>query len=329
MHVKGKKMKVVIISLLLLLFAKEVDGSPFVYICSADSPEVFVIDSATQLVTTTIPITSQPTTAVASPNGATIFVGQTDAKISVIECATNQVVSTIPLSGTPCALAVSASANTLIVSTRDCSITIFDITNYTVLQTITDLWIDSQIATSPDGKTLCISNKGLGVIFVYTRPSITSSFALATTISKGLYFPTQMVFKPDGTGFYVLDVACNTIHLINATTYEISQTINVSERPLAIAISANGATLYVTTDDGNYCSCGSRSLLVIQVATLSTSLPIKIGHIPSALAISPGASSIYVTDVAGIDIYVINALTHTFTTIDIMHSSNGIAWSSI
>lgn len=320
-----RNLRYLAVFLLVLLFIKKADANPFVYVCSADSPEVFVIDSATQSVVTTIPVTSQPTIAVSSLDGTIVFIGQTDAQVTVIDCATNSVVSTISLTGTPCALAVSSNA--LIVSTRDRTVTIFDLTHYATLQVINELSIDSQIAISPDGTKLCISNKGLGTVSVYTRSSTASQFTLATTISNGLYFPTQMAFTSDGTGFYLLDVASNKIHLIDATTYQFSLSIHLADKPLALAVASDGTTLYVTTGDGNYCSCGSRSLTVIHTTPVAISLPIKIGHFPKALAVSSDGKLIYVTDMEGIDIYVIDVLTQTLsTTIDIMHSSGGIAY---
>src|ERR1017187_9684522 len=90
-------------------------------------------------------------------------------------------------------------------------------------------------------------------------------------------------------------------HLAPGQGVTVGQTINVGAQPQRVAITPNGAEVYVT----NY---GDNTVSVISTATNKVSSTISVGGSPLSLAVSPDGSRAYVGDNSGA-VSIINTLT--------------------
>jgi YVTN family beta-propeller protein len=95
--------------------------STLVYITDLDNSTVSVIDTATNTVTTTIPVGTGPSGVAVTPDGATVYVAnQFSSTVTVIDTATNTVTTTIPDVGvSPFGLAVTPGATSAVSVTAD------------------------------------------------------------------------------------------------------------------------------------------------------------------------------------------------------------------
>ena len=94
-------------------------AAPFAYITDGDnsSNSVSVMDTATNLVTATVPVGVRPYGVAVSPSGAAVYVTNADGgSVSVINASLNAVVATIPLGVGPDGIAVNPTRPALYVT---------------------------------------------------------------------------------------------------------------------------------------------------------------------------------------------------------------------
>src|ERR1051325_8786724 len=97
-----------IVALCSLLVASVGQASPFAYVTGENNAKVFVIDTATNTVTTSITVGSGPVSVAVTPNNTRAYVtDQTLGAVSVINTATNTVVATINLGAQPNFVAIT------------------------------------------------------------------------------------------------------------------------------------------------------------------------------------------------------------------------------
>jgi YVTN family beta-propeller protein len=96
--------------------------------------------------------------------------------------------------------------------------------------------------------------------------------------------------SPDSAHTYVTtNSADGTVTVIDTATNTVSTTIPVGPRPVGVAVSPDGAQLYVTnSDDG--------TVSVIDTATNTVSTTIAVGSSPLWAAVSPSGTRVYVTN---------------------------------
>lgn len=128
------------------------------------------------------------------------------------------------------------------------------------------------------------------------------------------------MISPDGTTAYVACPLSGTVVPINTSTNTTGSPIFVGEGPSGLAITPNGATLYVA----NFGAFAVVNGLVMQfsdgttvtpfdIATGTAGTPITVGSEPSSVAITPD----------GTTAYVVNLASGTVTPIDIATNSAG------
>lgn len=151
------------------------------------------------------------------------------------------------------------------------------------------------VAISPDRKTVAVSNWGAGTVTLFGAGSL----ARRGTVVVGPQ-PGALLYSKDGR-LFVANSGVNTVSVIRGG--KVVETIRTSlttgpatgTTPSALAISKNGARLYVA-DAGNNC-----------VAVIDTSRPesrvigfIPTGRYPSALALSPDGRRLYIGTAKGL-----------------------------
>ena len=73
-------------------------AQPFAYISNNDDDTISVVDTATNTVTSTVPVGDDPEGVAVNPAGTRVYVtNESDNTVSVINTATNTVTATVPV----------------------------------------------------------------------------------------------------------------------------------------------------------------------------------------------------------------------------------------
>jgi YVTN family beta-propeller protein len=87
------------------------------YITNNGANTVSVIDTATNRVTATVPVGSEPAGVAVTPDGSKVFVANLDSNtVSVIDTATNGVTATVPVGSAPEGVAVTPDGSKVFVA---------------------------------------------------------------------------------------------------------------------------------------------------------------------------------------------------------------------
>ena len=95
---KQKLYSIVIVSTAIILMMISIaDAAPFAYITNTGSNNVSIIDTATNTVIATVPVSNSPMGVAVTPDGTKVYVTNSDSNdVSVINTTTNTVTATVP-----------------------------------------------------------------------------------------------------------------------------------------------------------------------------------------------------------------------------------------
>ena len=102
----------------------------------------------------------------------------------------------------------------------------------------------------------------------------------------------HVAVTPDGTRAYVTNFNSNTVSVINTATNTVTATIAVGANPDGVAITPNGATIYVA-NSGN--GTGT-NVSVINTASNTVTATVTVGSGPDGIAVTPNGANAYVTN---------------------------------
>lgn len=101
-------------------------------------------------------------------------------------------------------------------------------------------------------------------------------------------FPMDMVASPDGKLLYLAGHKDRSIHIFDCAAGKIVRAIPVPQPPTGLALSKDGARLYVT------CAGPVSQVCVIDTAAKKISQELNAGHTAMAVALSPDEKTLYV-----------------------------------
>jgi YVTN family beta-propeller protein len=119
-------------------------------------------------------------------------------------------------------------------------------------------------------------------------------------IAAGEYLsPTAVVAGIQGEKLYIAEATAERIAVFDIETSKITKTIDVPAEPTGLALTADGAHLYVTCGgpQGNICIIDAQKLKLLRT--------LPAGHTPIAPVLSPDEKSLYVCNRFDNDIFVI------------------------
>ena len=175
------------------------------------------------------------------------------------------------------------------------------------------------IAITPDGSTAYVQDENTGAVV----PVDLATKAIGTpipTCTAPEDRPDDIVISPNGTTAYVSCSLASNVVPIDLSTNTAGSPIAISNGTFGLAITPNGATLYVAnfgtfavvngvitqTSDGT-------TVTPIDTATKAAGTPITVGSEPSSVATTPDGKTAYVE----------NAQSHTISPIDIATNTAG------
>ncbi len=244
-----------------------------VYVSNVDGASVSVIDPATNEVSTTIDVSgggsfSEPRNLAPNPAGTFVYVPirfgstgtSTDGALGVIDTSTDTLVTIVEHASfdEPYAVTVSNdNAFVYVANKAGNTVSVFDAASESVVGTVTDGGgcVDSPegAVTDPVRAQLYIVNRnGDSVCVVDTTTNV-----ITANITVG-NDPRSAVVTPNGAFLYVANNGDASVSKVDLATNVVTP-IAVNGNPRNLAISSNGALVFVPTQDNE--------LAVIDVAT--------------------------------------------------------------
>ncbi len=105
---------------------------------------------------------------------------------------------------------------------------------------------------------------------------------------------------------YITNERDSTVSVLDTATNTVTATVPVGTGPIGVAVSPDGARVYVTLQ-------GSNAVSVISAATNTVTATMPVGLGPIGVAVSPDGARVYVTNSDSNAVSVINAATNTVT----------------
>ncbi|MGD0709589.1 MAG: T9SS type A sorting domain-containing protein [Bacteroidales bacterium] len=272
------------------------------YITNSSSNTVSVINVATNTVTATIPVGTNPYGVSVSADGSKVYITNNDnpGSVSVINTATNTVTASIPVGNSPCGVSVSPDGSKVYVTNyNDNTVNVINTATNTVMATIVVGNNPIGISVSPDGSKIYVSNYSDATLMVIN--SATNN--VTATIPVGAGAGIISIHKE----LYINNYIANTVSVINTTTNTVTATIPVDSEPCTLSVSPDGSKVYVTIRSNN-------TVNVINTVTNTVSTTITVGSSPWGVSFSPDGSKAYITNYGANSVSVINTATNMVTT---------------
>jgi hyaluronoglucosaminidase len=233
-----------------------------------------------------------------TPDGKTIYVAEGLNTVTPVSTVTNTAGKPIPVGLQPYQVLITPDGKTVYVLTASQTPTLTPIATATNRPGKTIKVERPQLmAMTPNGKTLYVicyphpTNTANGP--AYMIPISTATNTPGKPIRIGMYIPQSIVMSPDGkTAYFVgmtMESAQTDVIPIATATNTLGRTIGSDQVAWALAITPNGKTLYLSTDN---------LIGVIPFATATNTLG-KLIKIPGAgmgnMVITPDGSTAYVS----------------------------------
>lgn len=238
----------------------QVSDGPFAYITNFTSDSVSVVDTNSNTVTTTIPVSTGAVGVAYSPDRSRVYTTgfSVSDNVAVIDTATNTVIATIPIPDYPTGIAVSPDGSKAYVTSYMSNIvSVVNLSNNTVSGTITVGDSPAGVVFSPNGNRAYISNAASIDVSVID----TANDSVVATVTLGSGQPFGLDTNGDGTRLYVahtsyiaiVDTANNTVLSDLPTCANVQNMAHskTSARLVTACFDNDDIAVYDTTNDAN------------------------------------------------------------------------------
>ena len=296
----------------------EAGAAPFAYVTNYENNTVSVIDTATNKVTSTVPVGSGPEGIAVTPDGKKVYVANNDSNsVSVIDTATNSVIANInSASGlygfyNPYGVAVSPDGTKIYVANQDHdTVSVIDAATNTVTGIVDVGSTPCGIALSPDGKKLYVANLDDNTVSVINAATNMGPAISTATVAVGSS-PNEVAVTPDGKKVYVTNSDSNTTSVIDTATNTVTATLTGVIGPAGVAVTPDGKKVYVANQDDDTVS-------VIDTANNTVTATVDVGSSPYGVAVTPDGKKVYVANYDDDSTSVIDTATNTvIATVDV------------
>ena len=125
-------------------------------------------------------------------------------------------------------------------------------------------------------------------------------WAAAGFATESYLSPAAMVADSQGQRLYIAEATAGQVAVFDITTQKVTETIRVPAEPTGLALTRDGAFLYVT------CGAVKGTVCVIDTRAAKVLHTWSAGHTPTAPVLSPDGKSLYVCNRFENDVSVIN-----------------------
>jgi len=206
-------------------------GRRFAYVANSVGNSVSVINTATDMVTATIPLTAPQRIAI-TPSGRFVWVTNNSSNIEVIDTAFNVVSDTVPLgSSSEGGLAFTPNGAFAYAIVFPARVKVIDMATHMVVATINTGTGPDSVAITPNGAFAYVSMVGVSRV----SPIDTATNTVVTNISVGNN-PRRLAVDPTGTSVYVPQSSSSgTVTVISTATNTVTGSIATGAGSIAIA----------------------------------------------------------------------------------------------
>lgn len=193
-----------------------------------------VIDTATDTVSSTVPVSGNPRGLAVSPDGSRVYVTDSGSTVSVIDTATDTVSATIGLGvgGGSSGLAVAFApdgAHAYVTSAGDNRVYVIATATHSVTAAIGVGYSPHGVMVTPDGSRAYVANYFSNSVSVID----TATNTVTTTLGVGTH-PWEVSLPPGGDHLYVTNSDSGNVSLIDLADNTVSSGIGVGAIPLGI-----------------------------------------------------------------------------------------------
>jgi YVTN family beta-propeller protein/VCBS repeat-containing protein len=264
------------------------------YVTNLSGNSVSVINTADSTVAATIAVGQRPSGVALNADGTRAYVTNSGGNsVSVIDTATNKVTATITVGSSPMGVAVSPNGSrVLVTNSGGNSVSVIDAATNKVTATLKVGSAPTGVAFSPSGNRAWVTNSvGNSVSMIkMTKLKVKRTIAVGSV-------PTGIAVM--GGSAYV-STESGTVKVINTSTKTVIATVSAGSNLGAVAVSADGASLYAT-------DYGNGTMAFINTATNQVTRTIAFGSAPWGVASSRDGTRIYVANRGGDTVWVIGA----------------------
>jgi YVTN family beta-propeller protein len=280
----------------------------YVYVISAGSNSVSVINTASNTVTATVPVGSVPAGVAVTPNGAYVYVTNSgDNTVSVISTASNTVTATITVGSGPQDVAVTPNGNYVYVTNLGSgSVSVISTATNTVTATVTVGTYPWGVAVTPDGAYAYVANALSGSVSVIS----TATNTVTATVPVGIA-PFGVAVSPDGAYVYVANIGSDTVSVISTGAQAVPVIINTCDGTGTLTSSFNaGDTVYATGT--GFAASATYNIYVVPTGTLTNGVafPTSVSSISTITTDSsgniPSTTPIYIGAAPGTYVLVVD-----------------------
>ena len=267
-----------------------------------------------------------------SPDGRRAYVATRSARITLVDTRTETVLANPSTGSQAHAIVAAPSGRWLYVANGAAGISVIDAGTAVVKDVILvsagggSTLNPNGLAISPDGRRLFVSDNqdggAVAVVDIATKTTL-ASYARGTG-----WMPLGVAVHPDGRRAYFAFADTTSSGLDEVRVFDTvalaptAPPIAVGARPTAVAVTPDGAKVYVSNYLGN-------SVSVIDAATNTVTTSVAVGLAPAGIAVSPDGTQVYVVNQGLNSVDVINvALDSVIDSLSVGNGPESIAISS-
>jgi len=271
------------------------------FVTDSRQNQVYVIDTATNAITATVPVGVNPHGLAVVPDGSRVYVADHgSAQVSVIDSATATMLTNIPVTGAPNYVTSAPDGKHVYVSNDGTnSLNVIDTATNTVTATIQVGSVAAGVAViTPDGKAVYVASTNAGTVYKIDTATNTVTSTIATS------HPSALAVSPDGSELAVVDAVGNTVTRFATATGTQSGSTPIAGSPQELAYTQG--LLYVTAADG--------TVSVLNNGTVTATIPVRT-NVLGGIAATPDGASLYVGNYFGNGVSVLSTASNTVSTV--------------
>lgn len=302
-------------------------AAPTLYVSCEDAGEIAVVDPAAARVVATWPVGKRPRGLVVSPDGARLYVALSGSPkggpgvdesalpppdrasdgIGELDVASGKRLRILGSGQDPESFDLTRDGRTLWVSNEETAqASVVDVGAGRVRGTVAVGGEPEGVRLSPDGKVVYVTSEADNAVFAIDSASDKVLARIATPPR-----PRVVVFSPDGRRAYVSSENGAAITVVDARAHKALGHVAIPStgvtgplgaRPMGLALTADGKTLYVANGRGGTIS------VVDTVARRVASTIAGVGARPWGLALSADGKTLYSANGPSNDVSVIDVV---------------------
>jgi YVTN family beta-propeller protein len=308
--------------------ARSAPHRPTLYVSNERGGDVVALDAQSGEILARIPVGKRPRGLRVSPDGKHLYValsgspiagpGVDESKlpppdkradgIGVVDLATHRLLKIFPSGSDPETFDISADGKTLYIANEDVMrLSALDLDTGT-LKGGAKIGVEPEgVTLSPDGRHVYVACEGTSNVFVIDRTTLTEAGRITTQPR-----PRNVAFSRDGKLGFVTNEVGVSLTVFDVATNAVRKVLPLAAadspaRPMAMATTPDGASLYVSTGRGG-------GIVEVDINALTVKRTINnVGQRPWGLALSADGKTAYTANGPGGDVSFIDLATGKVT----------------